>query len=99
MRYLFSEIMLYKSLKQLVAVDPADKASGVVICSNVRWILRQYVSDKLIYGIVTLLVQSLIHRGEYLLHFVITFILYGECHCFILHIRYLPYRNCEHYIK
>ena len=88
----FAEITLYKSLKQFIAVNASDKASGIVVGRYVCRILGKNIAHKLIYGIISLFIESLIHRSEYLFHLMIAFILDGECHCFILHNQYLPYK-------
>ena len=62
--FLRIEIRSYKHLKKLVTVDMTNKTSCVIIGGYVSRVLRQNITNDLIYGIIAFLGKSVINDGE-----------------------------------
>ena len=58
---LFVKVILEQFLHKLVPVDTADERSGIVVIGDVSRILRENVADDLIYGVVSLHHEGVIH--------------------------------------
>ena len=67
--YLFAQIAAHERLQQLVAVEAADEAAGVVVVGDIRRILGENVADELVDGVVPFDNKGMIHGSEDLLHF------------------------------
>ena len=51
-------------MQQLIPVDVPDETAGVVVGGDVGGVLRKDVPYNLVNGVVALLAQRFVHRGE-----------------------------------
>ena len=65
------EIFANQNLHQLIPVDLADHAAGVVVVGDIGGILGEQIADNLVDGIITLFVESIEHTAEYPAHIVL----------------------------
>ena len=89
--FFVEQILADKHLHQLVPVDFADHAAGVVVIGDVGGILGQKIAYNLVDGVVALLRQGIKHAAENTAH--IFFIIAGNCEFLRILIRhglYLP---------
>ena len=73
--------MAYQFLQQLVPVNAADQAAGVVVVCDIGGVLGEDVAHDLVDGVVTLFPESVIHRGEDALHLFVRVIRDGKFSC------------------
>lgn len=69
MRCLFVQIAGQQLLQQLIAVEAADEAAGVIVVGDIRRILGENVADELVDRVVAFDNKGMIHGSEDLLHF------------------------------
>ena len=79
------EVRPYKHLKELVTVDVADEASGVVVCGYVCRVLGEDIANDLVDGVVALLDKSVVDDVE--VPAELSFLILVDCegHGFIEH--------------
>ena len=70
---LLAQIFPHQDLEQLVPVDLANHGPGVVVVGNIGGVLGQDIAHDLIDGIIALLFQGLVNRGENLMNFLVLF--------------------------
>ena len=58
------EIVLHQFLQQLVSIQLADHAAGIVVVGDIGGIFRKQITDDLINGIVTFFLQGVEHRAQ-----------------------------------
>ena len=58
---LFVKVILDQLLHKFIPVDTADERSGVVVIGNISGVLRENVADDLIYGVISLHHEGVIH--------------------------------------
>ena len=72
------EIFANQNLHQLIPVDLADHAAGIVVVGDVGGILGQQVSNDLVDGIVAFFGQGFVHTTENTAHILFIVAGYGE---------------------
>ena len=77
---LIEKVLANQHLHQLVPVDLADHAAGIVIVGDVGGVLGQQVTDNLIDGIVAFFSQGLIHIPENPAHIFFVIAGYSKFH-------------------
>ena len=55
--------MLHELLQQLIAVELADQAAGIVVICDVSGVLRQEITDDLVDGVIAFFAECAIYRG------------------------------------
>jgi hypothetical protein len=65
---LFAEIAHKELLQQIVSVDAADEAAGVIVVRDISGILGKNITDKLVDRVIALLLERIIHGRQYFLH-------------------------------
>jgi hypothetical protein len=77
--------MLDQLLKQLVTVELADQAAGIVVVGNVGRILGQEITDYLIDGVIPFFAEGAIYGGQNALHFLTTVFRYHKLDGIVIH--------------
>ena len=75
--FVVCQILPHQLLHQLIPVQLADAAAGVVVVGDIGGVFGKQVSDDLIDGVVSFLVQSIEHTPECTAH--IFFVIAGDC--------------------
>lgn len=81
---LLVEVGLHQLAHQLVAVDARDKRAGVVVICDVGRVLGEYITHYLVYRVVALDHEGVIHRRKNFLHRGLA-VQRLELACFICH--------------
>ena len=72
------KIILNQILQQGVAVDPADEVSGIVVGGDIGRILRQNISNQLIYGVIALFTKCLVNGEQYIPYLLLLIVSDGK---------------------
>ena len=64
------QILTHQLLQQLVPVQLANQAAGVVVVGDIGGILGQKIADDLIDGIIALFLQRVEYRAENAAHII-----------------------------
>ena len=75
--FFLEQILLDQDLHQLIPVDLADAAAGVVVIGDVGGVFGQKIADDLVDGIITFLGQGIKHTPEDPAH--VLFVVAGYC--------------------
>ena len=64
----FLQIVFQQLLKQLVPVETADQRTGVIVVCDIGRIFREYITHNLVYRVVALNHEGVLHRRQDLPH-------------------------------
>ena len=70
------QIAAYQFLQQLIPVQLADHAAGIVVIGDIGGIFRQQIADDLVHGVVAFFLQRVEHSPENAAH--ILFVIAGN---------------------
>ena len=77
--------MLYELLQQLIAVELADQAAGIVVICDVSGVLRQEITDDLVDGVIAFFAECAIYRGQDRFHFLTAVLRYHKFDGVVIH--------------
>jgi len=81
---LFFEVTCHKLVQQLVPVETADQAAGVVVVRDIGRVLGENVAHDLIDRVIALDDKRIVDGGQYFLHFRLA-VDHVEFACYVFH--------------
>ena len=84
--FVFEQVFPYQNLHQLVPVDLADAAAGIVVVGDVGGVFGQKIANDLVDGIITFLGQGIKHTPEDPAHVLL--VIAGYCEFLSILIRH-----------
>ena len=69
-----ADIITHKGLQQIVAVNAANQRTGVLVSSDISWVLRKNIADQLVDGVIALLLQRGVHARQDVVDLLVLFL-------------------------